>query len=699
MKKYIAVLALLLFAGYVVAQEIISPLQTNATLQALVKKMPPRKIYKADSVFLTLPFQDDFSDRIGYPNPQLWDGCQAFVNRTYATNPPTTGMVTLDALDEKGSLYIDAAMGSFSADTLMSLPIRLDSIFTPQKRRLTLADSLYLSFYFQPSGSGLYPWAMLGDQPEPKDELTLEFGYPTGGRVFSGEYLYRVDTLHESYTDTIFNPYLNRDELIDGTLDSGDVYAFAYDSVFVPEVKWTEVWSSKGFSAADSLYRTIGDSKFIGFRQVMIPINDDVYLRKGFRFRFRNMASLDQNLTGWGGNVDQWNLDYIVLDKDRSITNTSHEDVAFVSSTPSLLKNYMAMPWNQFVGYQSKELQSSFTNLLVNLSDTRKSTAYKYTLFDEAGNTLSTKDGGNENADPFETVGYVTYAQHANPSVDFTLPEPATDSAAFVLQHVFNAIGAIDSRLENDTFRVRQEFYNYYAYDDGTAENGYGISPEGFVAQGFSLNRRDTLRGISMYFNHVKDDENLVRFRLKVWTEEGGKPGQELYTQTLEKPQLTSLNRFHTYMFNEPVALPAGNFFIGWEQTSDVNLNVGYDRNTDASSHIFYKTGNAWQGTIYMGSLMMRPMLGKAFIPDAIREATPLKVAVYPNPVSDRLQLSLAIEESAQPVNINIYNTAGQRVMSQPYAESINVSHLKPGLYVLQLTGGANAQTKFVKKK
>ncbi len=49
-----------------------------------------------------------------------------------------------------GYLYPDASEFAFPADTLCSLPIRLDSIAQPILRPLTRKDSLYLSFYYQP---------------------------------------------------------------------------------------------------------------------------------------------------------------------------------------------------------------------------------------------------------------------------------------------------------------------------------------------------------------------------------------------------------------------------------------------------------------------------------------------------------------------------------------------------------------------
>ena len=95
------------------------------------------------------------------------------------------------------------------------------------------------------------------------------------------------------------------------------------------------VWHTKGMSLQE-LYDETGQY----FKQVLIPITDEKYLNAGFQFRFRNYASMGNNsLPGWLGNIDQWNIDYVVLDINRSEADTLYKDVAFVNSAPTILKN------------------------------------------------------------------------------------------------------------------------------------------------------------------------------------------------------------------------------------------------------------------------------------------------------------------------------------------------------------------------
>jgi len=103
------------------------------------------------------------------------------------------------------------------------------------------------------------------------------------------------------------------------------------------ENKWFSVWRAEGRAEK-------------GFRQTAISIEDLRFLKKGFRFRFINYVTISQNTSDQSmiGNCDHWNIDYVLLDRNRSLTDTVYNDVAFRSPVRSLLKNHEAMPWKQF---------------------------------------------------------------------------------------------------------------------------------------------------------------------------------------------------------------------------------------------------------------------------------------------------------------------------------------------------------------
>ena len=146
MKTKVLVLIFFVFSGVLYGQEYLVGLSSNVALRQLSVKNTPSDTKSSSS--LALPFFDDFSNYYGYPNTDLWQNNQVFVNTSYAVFPPTVGVATFDALDEMGDLYSVATTSLFSADTLTSRPIRLDSLFSPYPKAITVTDSIYLSFYF-----------------------------------------------------------------------------------------------------------------------------------------------------------------------------------------------------------------------------------------------------------------------------------------------------------------------------------------------------------------------------------------------------------------------------------------------------------------------------------------------------------------------------------------------------------------------
>ncbi|MEJ6583492.1 MAG: T9SS type A sorting domain-containing protein [Crocinitomicaceae bacterium] len=93
-------------------------------------------------------------------NPELiWLDNEVYHNYSMALNPWSLGVATFDGLDEEGYPYAFGTSTTGYADHLTSKPIDMSTT--------SAADSIYLSFLYQPKG--------LGDQPESSDSLVLEF--------------------------------------------------------------------------------------------------------------------------------------------------------------------------------------------------------------------------------------------------------------------------------------------------------------------------------------------------------------------------------------------------------------------------------------------------------------------------------------------------------------------------------------------
>ncbi|MCL2290508.1 MAG: T9SS type A sorting domain-containing protein, partial [Bacteroidetes bacterium] len=517
---------------------------------------------------------------------------------------------------------------------------RLDSLFLADTiRRITPADSIYFSFFFQPGGAGVvdsYVWERIGNQPGVNDSLVLEFGY------------------------TVFE-----------------------DSVYI--IYWNHIWSTPGFSVDT----WTSENPFEYFKQVMIPITDTNYLRNNFQFRFRNYASLEPQLgiSGWEGNVDQWHIDYIRLDVGRNHEDKFTNDLAFVAPTTSFLKNYQAMPWNQF---QPADIKSNFTNQLTNLNDRGgvRTSRYEY-IITQNENVIDRYETGAIDIFPYVTHGIQTDPYQASPAISLNLT--LTDTTTFKVTHIFQNAAGLDFSAVNDTFVFEQKFLDYYAYDDGTAEYGYCLNNQfrrAYFAMKFSLRVPDSLSAVRMWFNRTKNDENKeAQFTIVVWSDNNGQPGKDLYTLEGRKPKFDTVQflDFVEYKFDEKVPV-SGTFWVGFEQQDNVQLNIGFDQNTDSREFFRFNTRGIWETSVFKGTPMLRPVFGKeitALVCCAASTAT-----IRPNPASDRI---IVTSYELRVTNVEIYDIMGRRQKAEGGKQNgessleINISHLQAGIYFVRI--------------
>ncbi|MEI6577020.1 MAG: T9SS type A sorting domain-containing protein [Bacteroidota bacterium] len=627
------------------AQEILSGMQENPWLrqEATARQAKTTKSSQQVQAPLSLPFLDDFSYPGPYPSPKLWMNNNVLINNNYPIFPATQGVATFDALTDSGTLYSQASAFPFIADTLTSHYIDL-STYSP-------GDSVYFSFVYQPQGRGNYP--------NSRDSLVLEF----------------LEQYHSSY-------------LIDTTVTPHDTTF--YDS-------WQRIWSASGLPL-DSFYTANGQR---WNQQVMIPLKNSIWFRNDFQFRFYNYASLaSANIPSWRSNCDQWNLDEVRLDAGRTKNDTLFSDMTFVNPAPSLLKKYTSMPYWQFAVNPAAEMQDSVEILISNTGSTTLVCHYKFHVDDASGTNVYSYDGGNWNLQPFYVSGYQTHKPHRWPNfASFNYPVSASDSSSFTVTHTIERIGATQEfNKQNDTLRLTQHFFNYYAYDDGSPEAGYGLSPKGaMLAYRFNLQKADTLRGVKMFFNRVIDEANQRNFALTAWADNAGVPGSIIYQNLhLLKPLYTdSLNHFANYLFDSesPLVLDKDHltFYVGWVQQSDDNLNVGFDRNSDASDAILYNIDGSWKKTDFSGALMIRPMLGpKVIASGKTGNPSAQKLKIIPNPANGLFYVELP-ELPAMPAGVshvfelNIYTITGDKIATFPYQMQYDVSGLQSGVYIVRL--------------
>jgi len=641
------------------AQERITRLPNNPELLRSAPEFRQKKGTEAGKPLL-LPFIDDFSRKGPYPDTAHWTDRNAFVNTSFAERAPSLGVATLDATDSRGHVYAHGSRNPFAADSLTSKPIRTDSLFSPTTRPLAPSDSLYFSFFYQPGG-GLknHPWEGLGDAPEGTDSLILEFGFEPGDSVTASDSATRL-----------------------------------------PRIEWIPVWSTGGMPL-DTFIRKYHLDTTVMFRQVMVPITDNRFFNRAFRFRFRNIASLeysDENPT-WAGNVDFWNIDYIRLDRGRSLADTFIDDIAIAKNPGSILQKYEAMPWKQF---STTELKSKWEICLANLSKSTKNAMYRYSVTNPEGQTVGQYDGGSYNIGFYRQYGYQSYAPHAHPGLGGIQLNTSADTADFRIVHIHQEAGSGDRNTANDTAMFIQRFRNYYAYDDGTPEAGYTVvdinTYHTAMALQFKPNFPDTLRAISMYINHVLDDANSFDFTLCVWNDDNGMPGRLLYSQSVSQQKTTDIYDFQLFYLDNPVAV-SGTFYIGYQLSGRDFLNIGFDQNSDHSAEVRYFSSNKWQTSFLSGTPMIRPFLGDGWNPQHadIPKAGIETLDIYPNPTHSMLHIRLPGSVSTGETTMEVISISGQLLYRGGFMETLSTEQMPAGMYLLRITGKRHTlQGKFI---
>ena len=640
MRFYIFFLFFLLTGVAGFSQEILTGLQTNPMVKARISESGLMKnTYPGyDTIPMELPFFDDFSANAVFPSKLRWIDNFAFENDDLPVYPVNLGVMTLDAINDSGNMYPLAIAGpeAFIADRLTSRYVRLDSVFSPVPRALTPADSVYFSFYYQPQGRGRAPQA--------NDSLILQF---------------LVAPAHDS--------------LVQG------------GTITVPD-HWQQMWYANGMPL-DTFY--LRNNRY--FAQVMIPVKDTVFFKKKFRFRFYNYVSLASPAEpSWQSNTDHWNLDNVYLNIGRNVHDSLYRELRFIYRPPSLLKHYESMPYPQYCNDPTNELRSALDILMSNRDIVPHLSSYNYYITEPGGSFSKTYSGGEYNIQPYSASNpYVTYPNFAHPPFTFMLPVNSTDSATFLVKHVVREV--TPGSTIGDTMQAYQTFYNYFAYDDGTPEASYGLTPAGSkLAYRFKLNRSpDTLRAVRMYFNKTLSNASRQFFYLCVWNDNSGKPGDTIFSVLVLPRYADSINKFVTYPIYPPLSI-IGTFYVGLIQTTDDNLSIGYDRYNNSQTEIFINTFGTWTNSAYAGSLMIRPVVGKP-IPlgtaDIVTKA--LTLSLWPNPCSGsalhlRIPSTFDDPQILETATISISDLVGHVVRKSRYCSEIDVTTLANGIYFLE---------------
>ena len=695
-KAFALTLALGLIASPAFAQEILTPFGTTHDAPAM----------RGVAAARFLPFFDDFSHSNTYPDSTKWTDNNVLVNDGFPLCAPNRKGATFDVLDASGKVYSYAISNAFVAEYLTSARIRLDSIMDPDPRALTPADSIYLSFYYQPQGNG--------NPPEAQDSLVLQFGTTTERQefLFLDYQNYDIaDIFAEMQVDTLFpgdtiwasvgcQPGMFT--LVTDTLtpDTQGSIAVPCDSVFttVADTTWYHIWSVPGQTLEDFMAENDGQY----FKQVMIPIRDLKYFRNDFYFRFYNYASIvGSSLPSNRSNEDNWNIDFVYLNINRSADDTDYPMLSFAGQQPSFFERYQSIPYRQYRVNPNAFTRENLEVGVVNLDGIDHEVNYYYTVKQIGGGQHYTRALDPVTVHPYKTDGYLQCPDYGeSPACPYVGELFALnmwyDSVSYQVSHYLYDSTANPPLVDSMVYRTGM--YNYYAYDDGIPELGFGVRPAGGkFAVRFDLADYDTIQGVQLLFNHTYNDANNKYFDIVVWKDENGKPGEEVYRLDGQRPQWQDqIYRFSYYKFNKTVAL-AGPFYIGIEQQSDDLINIGFDSSIDNIEYNFINTNGSWQQSSKHGSLMIRPVVGASYFIGLEENGPSTNFRIYPNPVSNMLYL----EGEVTSGQVSIFDLTGRKVYAGEYQTVIPVDHLTNGMYFLSVTTseGQVINQKFIIRK
>jgi len=703
------------------AQPVLSPLKYNAQLLESEDDRLKKEIIVLEPFYynidtLQLPFVDDFSSdktkrykaRVDDPGIVetvfvgfLADGSYVdslpvrnaptfnytkFQNGDIDTteNPPIT-VIFYDEFEPVDTQIVWTNVSSFVVDGQIGPP-SLD-ILAPDVTFFNTRDTIFLV----PDDDS--HWLIRNDKSgagAPFINNTFGFNPPTlGVASFDG-----VDALGRPYVDggaLVIGP---ADTLLSKPIGLGPTMMNVYLSFFYQTQGYGDV-TMPGFEDSlvlefyapnedewKSVWRAEGPNISTPFQLEFVPIEDVQFLQPGFQFRFRNYAILN-------GVYENWNIDYVRLDQNvDTLALLNIEDYAFQLQSESPFVDYTRVPWKHFRGNPTPMLKTEFEISLNNLSDQQLVTTNFFEVYDDEGNLVFTS------VDALETNVPSLAPFARNMPIDAPLaifPENPKERTTFRMVNRLETTTINDQLSANDSLSEDIPFKTFYAYDDGTAEQGFALEGAGGkVAYEFNVATPDSLKAIMFYFPEVQEDYSDLPFRITVWS--SLEPEVVQFENALISTAVYSdLGGFIRYELEEPV-LVQGTYYIGWEQVRSEKIFVGFDLNINNKDKIWYQTAAEWKNESFEGSLMMRADFGDAEpYPVGVSEPEPivekLEAVVYPNPARQQFKIKLKNNDyfSAQVQIMDVYGRLIHQEQNYTGA-SISSSSWTPGIYLVQIS-------------
>ena len=567
-----------------------------------------------------------------------------------------------------------------------------------QSQFRTTRSVLSLPFQDDFSGKGIFPNSQLWmDSDVFINQTYCDTPITIGVATFDGinKYGEPHDSNSTSATPVICD-YLTSLPIDLSTVSAGDsvYFSFYYQPQGLgdePEDGDSLVLQFYSFNGVDSAWVNIwvaGGTALTPFNEVRINLTNANYFWNGFQFRFYNYANPN-------GNRDHWNIDYVKLKANEFVTQPLKE-IALLFPVQSYLEEFTAMPYAHY----KSEFAAGRNPVKTNIDDDVR-------LYTFTGSTSLTLNDTVRNR-----AGAIIFTGQSQPDLNPT--QNTTDSfniglapqlfdvtsgdmTDFTIRHSFSGLAAGDS--SNDKSDFTQHFYNYYSYDDGSAESATGVHVAYTkYAYQFDVKMADSLIGISIYFNPWGKNVHQDLFSLCLWNSLNlGSNTDVLIHQSIDnKPANNdSINGFVDYYFDTAQWVNAGTNYIGIIQSSINEIGIGVDHNTDAHSKMYLNYNNQWVQSTIKGSWMMRPIFNKK-LTIGVNEIAQNKSQfdIFPNPTSGKFTIHASRLLKGAATEISIYNIVGEKVRTETInlnsAMQFDMSDFPSGLYFVHFIDELN---------
>lgn len=437
--------------------------------------------------------------------------------------------------------------------------------------------------------------------------------------------------------------------------------------IFSPEGEWMTIWSQFGGAAVDRN----------AFSQEIIQVLPE-WQHANFRFRFLTEGRRS-------GPFDSWLIDYVFLNSNRTGSDTTYRDRSLTRPNQLRIGEYGAYPL-VLLNEDQEVAWSTVQNEFYNLEDRFRAMEYSVSILDPA-----TQSSIPINANtPFNPVpnSLERRAFESRELENIPLPENGASLKTVTSLtsgdgpfYTLNAAGdttffpSVDYRV-NDTVVTDFPLYDYFAYDNGSADYAAGINQRsGELAVKFNSPAQVYLKGISINFTNPKQANQAVD--ILVWNNLEEEPifRREDLIAVKEEGQ-----EFLYYSLDTNIQV-SGDFFIGYAQYTNDFIHVGLDKINDTADKIYYNVVGEWQQNEEVkGALMIRPHISLD-PPFEDPEAPDTGIILYPNPVESLLNIE------GNYSAIRIFDSFGREIFLDREVsvkgEIVNFGGQRPGIYII----------------